>query len=180
MFTVEDGTGLENSNSYATIEEATNYHALNAYGGAWAGYEDVQKQQALATATRYIDVTFDFRGYKLKLTQALKFPRVYIYGRVPEGLTLGQLHNRVPQLVKDATSALALNILTTNIEESAGSTNTGNISAVTVGDFRVNYSTSGSTTTTTQSASDELVTAIPRAILDPLILDSGIYARLGN
>ncbi len=74
-FTVEDGTGLANANSYASVAEGDDYHAAHLYATDWTGATTEKKQQALAMATRLVDSEFDFIGYKMKVTQGLQWPR---------------------------------------------------------------------------------------------------------
>ena len=81
-FVVEDGTGIDNSNSYAPVDFADNYFA-DRNQAEWAG-TDVVKQAALIRATDYIELRFSnmFFGEKKTDTQALSFPR--ISDRFPE------------------------------------------------------------------------------------------------
>lgn len=79
-FVVEDGTGLANSNSYASVAEADNYFDDRGVV-AWTGDPTV-KQGALVRATSFIDVTFRLRftGYRTKRhLQALEWPRTGAY-----------------------------------------------------------------------------------------------------
>ncbi len=74
-FTVEDGTGLPNANSYVSLAEADAYFAERGERN-WVG-NDTEKQQALVRATDYMDMVFGARfiGLKLLVTQALEWPR---------------------------------------------------------------------------------------------------------
>lgn len=76
MLIVEDGTGLANAESYASIEDADAYTAARAIT-AWAGAANDAKASALRVATEYIDAEYGerFRYEKLTKTQALQFPR---------------------------------------------------------------------------------------------------------
>lgn len=80
-FTVEDGTGVPNANSYATVEEAYAYfrdRGLNT----WAGSENVPV--LLIRATDYIELRFAarFKGDAQfpDAPQGLSFPRTGITG----------------------------------------------------------------------------------------------------
>lgn len=70
MITVEDGSGLTNSNSYVTLEEA------NAYFTA-KGVVLTLTDETLVNATQYVDVTYSnsFNGKKATFEQALEWPR---------------------------------------------------------------------------------------------------------
>ena len=77
-FKVEDGTGLPDSNSYASVEFADSYFADRAVAD-WAALTETNKQAALIAATDYIDGRFGpyFKGSILVTDpmQALQFPR---------------------------------------------------------------------------------------------------------
>lgn len=78
-FVPEDGTGLSNANSYASVA------ALSAYwlerGADMSQYLLDQKQVALVAGTDHIELFFGDRlyGFKASSTQALLFPRIYLY-----------------------------------------------------------------------------------------------------
>lgn len=85
----EDGTGLPDSDSYASTEEFDDY--LVAYGYVFEG-ED--KEIALRRATRTLDLLYTFIGTPLTETQALHWPT--------------EEYEEVPKSVKHATMELAL------------------------------------------------------------------------
>lgn len=97
-FVVEDGTGMPDANSYASVAEADAHHADRGNAG-WAGADGV-KQAALVKATDYIEQVYGGRWYGQRLNgeQALEWPRTSPYN-VPLG---------VPRAVKQAAYALAL------------------------------------------------------------------------
>lgn len=74
MIVVEDGSGLPNSNSYASIDEATTY-CLDRGFNEWATATPDQRSAALIRATDYIDATYLFKSVPLSDTQALACPR---------------------------------------------------------------------------------------------------------
>lgn len=96
---VEDGTGLEDANSYCTVEFADMYFSERA-NVAWQGSPE-QKEAALIQATDYIDIRFGekFQGRVLKASQSLAFPRQGYVG--------------IPRAVARATAEYALRALTT-------------------------------------------------------------------
>lgn len=75
MLIVEDNTGLENADSYVSVEECSEY--FDKYGGGDAFYqaEDKVKERALRSATRFVDSLIRWVGQKFNPDQALQFPR---------------------------------------------------------------------------------------------------------
>jgi hypothetical protein len=64
--------------SYSTVAQANAYFADMLYTNAWDTKTDNQKQQALNSATRIIDL-FDFIGTKTLSTQPHEWPRQSVY-----------------------------------------------------------------------------------------------------
>lgn len=75
---VEDGTGLDNANSYASLAQGDAYHETSLYADVWTNATSEQKQLALAFATKLIDMHWIFRSGRTTTTQALDWPRVYV------------------------------------------------------------------------------------------------------
>ena len=77
-FTVEDGTGVANANSYASVEFADAYFADRG-NAVWAAIADpADKQGYLVRATDYIENIYArrFIGDMVSTAQALSWPRV--------------------------------------------------------------------------------------------------------
>lgn len=72
---VETGEGLEDSNSYVSVEYADNYFLTRGVSN-WAELDLQTKEQSLIRATDYIDNIFKWYGKKMSASQALRFPRV--------------------------------------------------------------------------------------------------------
>jgi hypothetical protein len=74
---VEDGSGLSDAESYCSVSEADFYFARRGIV-AWAALQEQPKEIALIKGTETINLLFSelFAGKKLKITQALEFPRV--------------------------------------------------------------------------------------------------------
>jgi hypothetical protein len=72
---VEDGTGLSNSESYASVAFADTYCANMGFT-SWTSVAD--KEAALRQATAYMLQVYrqSWQGYRVKLAQALDWPRV--------------------------------------------------------------------------------------------------------
>lgn len=77
-FLVEDGTGIDGANSYASIEFADEFH-IDRNNVAWLQLSTMEKQAALIRASDYIDQRFDFIGYKQRREQGLDWPRYEAY-----------------------------------------------------------------------------------------------------
>lgn len=78
-FVVEDGSGLSDSNSYGTVEEADAYFTDRLIAD-WPGEDSEEiKQAALIKATDYIEGRFGslFIGIKASSSQSLSWPRIY-------------------------------------------------------------------------------------------------------
>jgi hypothetical protein len=106
-FTVEDGTGVAEANSYATIEDANGYFAERSIA-AWTGTDEL-KQSYLIRATDYIEGRFGqrFRGEAEfpNVPQGLSFPRIGIDGQ--EGVPLCLKRATFEYALRAATGALA-------------------------------------------------------------------------
>lgn len=72
MLVVEDGTGLMDAESYASLAQTNAYHS--AMGNSWAGGDDA-KEAALRRATQYIDTNYRFKSEPVSDSQALEWPR---------------------------------------------------------------------------------------------------------
>ena len=71
----EDGTGLSNANSYASVADGDAYFEGHLYATAWTAATSDTKAAALVMATRLVDTQFQFNGYRAHETQALQWPR---------------------------------------------------------------------------------------------------------
>jgi hypothetical protein len=76
ILVVEDGSGLANANSYASVADGDAYHDAHLYATGWTAATTPNKEKALAMATRLIDEEFQFNGYRANSSQALQWPRV--------------------------------------------------------------------------------------------------------
>ena len=116
---VEDGTGLPNAESYASVSFADDYHAKRG-NAAWAGLVDASKEAFLRRGTEYIDAVYTFKGHRLTDTQALAWPRDV------EG---------VPLAVQRATAELALRSINGDLMPDSGP----QVKSETVGPISVTY-----------------------------------------
>lgn len=74
-FVVEDGTGQDNANSYASVEGFINYFADR--GTDYTDLEPDAVQAALVKATDYVELRYAYRwkGRRNTVEQALSWPR---------------------------------------------------------------------------------------------------------
>ena len=121
-FVVEDGTGKTNSTSYLTVAEFRQYWANRGTSyptdTAPATTEDDKIKAYLNSATEFLDITFRFKGLKVKDEQALEFPRYGVMRR--NGRLIDS--DIVPTDIKNACAYLAgmkseieLNVVENNI-----------------------------------------------------------------
>jgi len=109
----EDGTGLADANSYASVADGDEYHDGHLYATAWTAAVANQKAAALIMATRLIDAEFQFGGVRAIYAQALQWPRSDC--REPDGGTAEFGASNVAQaqahavLVPDAEMIVLLN-----------------------------------------------------------------------
>ena len=69
------GVSAEPGTSYATVADGNAYHEGHLYATAWTAATEVNKAAALVMATRLIDATFRFNGFKTVAGQSLQWPR---------------------------------------------------------------------------------------------------------
>jgi len=114
----EDGSGLANANSYATVADGNAYANERLRVDSWTTATDDDKARALIMATRQIDTEIQFNGYKNSQTQALQWPRRLCPDPDSDQMSVilggaGQIgpylpENIVPPLVIQATCEQAL------------------------------------------------------------------------
>src|SRR5574343_1067512 len=98
---VETGTAAADSESYASVADATAYATARGLT-AWTG-SDAVKESALRNATQYIDSTYRFKGNRVAEHQALMWPRS---GDMFDGHTLA--YDAIPAMLKTACIELAI------------------------------------------------------------------------
>ena len=113
--TTEDGTGKADAESYATVAFSDTYFS-NRGKTTWAAFTTAQKESYLRLSTDFIEQRYRmyWDGYKKYSTQALSWPRTFVYG---EPVLYGDSNLPYPQLisstivpteVKNACAELAL------------------------------------------------------------------------
>lgn len=97
---VENGEGLADAESYASVAECAAYASSFANAG-WTG-TDAAKESALRKATQYLDSAYAWKSSPLQpFTQALQWPRIDYLWAWPE-----------TKLLKKACCELAIRSLT--------------------------------------------------------------------
>ena len=115
--TVENGQGLENADSYVSVEYADEYFVSR--DSSWSELADEEKEKLLVKATDFVDASFKWRGKKSTQEQALGFPRINCVN--DDGFTVAG----VPTALKKAVCESALlvksngNLFQTNQENGA-------------------------------------------------------------
>jgi len=134
-FIVEDGTGLSNANSYASVADADQYHENNGNPTAWSGATAAVKQNALREGTRILDNWYRLRwkGRRLSRDQALLWPRAYVEDEDRFAVD----SDIVPIIVADVTAYMGLQIVNGD-DPLAGQDNPGAVKSesVQVGSIR--------------------------------------------
>ena len=107
-FVVETGAGLSNANSYASVASADAYNSDRGYTD-WAALTTGEKETALIRATDYLEATYReaWKGYRVKATQALSWPREAVVVD-----TFQIANNIVPGVVVNACIEMARKTLT--------------------------------------------------------------------
>ena len=117
----EDGTGLANANSYASAADGDAYHLGHYYASVWTSATTGNKETALVMATRLIDASYQFNGFKKGSVQALQWPREGAIDPDRRDIRLSVLENKlgpyfesdkIPKLLSDATCEMARELLT--------------------------------------------------------------------
>lgn len=99
---LEDGTGIIDANSYATVQEFKDYH--NDRGNDVSEFSDSDIARLLVRATDYVDQRWGmaFKGYKQFTCNTLSFPRKALVDKA------GNTVEGVPEKLKQAVFIYAL------------------------------------------------------------------------
>lgn len=105
-FTIETGAGLAAANSYTSVEYATTYHETYGNPAAWLAADLAAHQDALRQATRALDIRYGtwWSGVRVGSTQALDWPRAYVYDQAGNAVPT----TTIPTRLQQATAILAL------------------------------------------------------------------------
>jgi len=95
------------ANTYVTMTEAEDYIETRLHADNWTDANSNDQEAALLWATALLDRLCNWNGAKAVDTQALRWPRSFIYdsdGNPVSGTT-------IPQFLKDATAEFALHLI---------------------------------------------------------------------
>lgn len=110
---VENGSGVADAESYASVAQASAYHAARG-STAWNGITD--KEAALRKAADFMTQTYRlaWKGYRVNPVQALDWPRYecYVTGLSKNSSDYLIPSNTVPLEVQNACMELALRTAT--------------------------------------------------------------------
>lgn len=138
--------GGSSANSYATVVEADAYFSTSFNRTAWASAGNVDKAVVLIEASRLLDTLVKWNGYLSSNTQALRWPRAWVYdpdsypahrSNMDSGLGGPYLASDViPKPIKEIAYELAYSILSTDGFSSVEN----DITRVKVGSILVDFS----------------------------------------
>lgn len=104
VFTVEDGSGLPEANSYVSVEEADDILAPNIHLTAtWGVLSEEEKAGLLSWASRYLDERTRWFGMRAVETSGLRWPRAGVIDR--DGILIGS--TEIPRQLKIAVAEMA-------------------------------------------------------------------------
>jgi hypothetical protein len=109
--TVEDGTGIEDANAYASRAFVTEYHRLNG-NAAWAAADEDAQVRSIIQATTYIDQRWTFIGQRVFVEQTLDWPRLDAVDR--DGIDW-YVKEELPLVLRRATAEYALRALSVSL-----------------------------------------------------------------
>lgn len=101
-FTVEDGTGLADSNAYVSTAFVDQYLEDRGRNVAWRVLSGADKQAAIVRASDYVDSRWQMRGTRGSADQAMEAPRSEAYRDDSSGI------DGVPAELQEATAEYAL------------------------------------------------------------------------
>jgi hypothetical protein len=107
----EDGTGLPEANSYASLAEGDAYFAGHLYATPWTGASTANREKALMFATRLVDSQFQFRGARTHEDQGLQWPRSRCPDPDGDASTPFMRQDKVPKAIVEATCEMARELL---------------------------------------------------------------------
>jgi len=99
--------GATDANTYATYAEAEAYIESRLHIDNWTDSNDDNREAAIMWATALLDRLCNWDGRKAVDTQALRWPRSFIYD--PDGNPVSG--TTIPQFLKDATAEFALHLI---------------------------------------------------------------------
>lgn len=128
---IEDGTGLNNANSYVSLDYANDYFFARS-NDVWQNLEEDKKAVCLIKATDYVDSTFKWRGIKSTAEQSLRFPRKNLID--DDGYTI----EGIPNALKDAVCECAV-LISSGAQMFKKQSEKGVVTSEKIGDLAFTY-----------------------------------------
>lgn len=113
---VEDGTGMTDSNAYVSVADADDYHEMRLHNTTWTGAINTTKEIALMWATKLLDASVEWDGWKYTEDQALEWPRDGVSDRAGYEIDVDE----IPQFLKDATAEYAMHLIASDLTAEDG------------------------------------------------------------
>lgn len=126
--------GSSTANSYCTLAEANTYAETIPNEAIWSAADDDAKIAALITATRALDDQYEWVGYKVTTTQALRWPRSGVTDRDAYAVT----NTAIPTFLKNAVAEFARQLIKGD-RYAARDDAKGGIESVTAGSVSVTF-----------------------------------------
>ena len=106
-FIVEDGSGKSDANALITEVEAD--QIMENYGNStdWSGAVQALKENAIREATRFMNIVYEWKGYRVYATQSLQWPREEMYDDEETYIE----NDVIPNKIKEACAYLALKVI---------------------------------------------------------------------
>ena len=162
MPTVITTPGASNANSYASRDEANDYHTTRPVSQAavWYAASDDDKDAALIMATELMDASILWNGSVSTTTQALAFPRNGLVGR--NGISVSS--SVVPTELKRAQSEFARQLIKSDRMSDNDVVRQG-ITDLTAGDIKLSFAEDK-----TSQYVGSLQVGVPKVIPDAVLL----------
>lgn len=148
FISVEDGTGMTDSNSYVSVVSADAYFSARGVS-EWQDIGETAKESALIRATDYVDSIFQWHGKKLNPNQSLRFPRSSLIDY--EGNEISGIPNCLKQAVCDAALIVSQGIELFQTKEA-----NGDITSEKIGELSFTYSKASKESITGSSLYDSI------------------------
>ena len=101
--TLIETSGAADANTYISAADADTYFESRVGGLSWDDIDSEEREKALVHATRVLDYSYDWSGYKTDDEQALDWPRESVWDK--NELLLDE--DTIPTKVEEATCELA-------------------------------------------------------------------------
>lgn len=137
VFTVEDGTLVDDANSYVTVDYANDYLSIKSNADDWLALDEEVVEKYLMWGTRLLDQRAVFpNSTPTDEDQALRWPRQYAYDRDGEAIP----DDVIPDQIQEATVEIAFNLYNQAVDPSQAASSGGAINKIKVAVIEIGYS----------------------------------------